>query len=362
MMNVSKQSMRWWMSVWVLGLLAACSQDDPGPARSSTEGEWAIPRTQVFDGGPGKDGIPSIDRPVFGSIASETANVSNDELVVVVKAGDQVRAYPHNILDWHEIVNDAFDQGLNLALTYCPLTGTAIGWDREVDGSVTTFGVSGLLYNSNLIPYDRNTDSYWSQMLNLGVRGQHLERGIVTYPVSEMTFGAFKSAFPDGVVLTQNTGFDRRYGFYPYGSYLSVESTLFPVSREDRRIFGKERVLGIQHEGITRVYQLTHFEDTHVLLDEIDGASVVIFGSESQGFANGYFSRELNGETIRFQSTDGESGVVATDQFGNQWNLFGEAISGPDAGEVLTPTASYIGFYFAWVAFNEEVEIFEAEN
>lgn len=345
-----------------LVIMASCSSDEPLPGGTADSGEWAIPRNQVFDGGPGKDGIPSIDRPVFGDISGESSNVSNDELVVVVKVGDEIRAYPHEILDWHEIVNDDFSQGLDLALTYCPLTGTAIGWDREIDGQVTTFGVSGLLYNSNLMPYDRVTDSYWSQMLNQGVQGENLNRSIVRYPVSEMTFGAFKTEFPDGQVLTRDTGFDRRYGLYPYGNYLSVESTLFPVNREDRRIFGKERVLGIQQGTFTRVYQLGHFRESSVLLDEIDGVQVVIFGDETQGFANGYHNKEINGELLNFESFDGENGIVAVDQFENQWNLFGEVVSGPNEGETLEPTASYIGFYFAWIAFNEGVEIFEGQE
>lgn len=333
--------------------LSGC-QDDVESNRA-----WTIPATAVFDGGPGKDGIPSIDSPSFGDIASQDGNIPDDDLVVVVKAGDEIKAYAHNILDWHEIVNDDFNDGLNLALTYCPLTGTAIGWDRMINGNVTTFGVSGLLYNSNLIPYDRATDSYWSQMLNESVSGDLISQTIVRYPVAEMTFAAFKEEFPNGRVLTRNTGFSRTYGLYPYGSYLTTNNTLFPVDRSDDRIFAKERVLGVQVGDITRVYQLHLFEETNVLTDNIEGQDLIIFGNQTQGFANAYLVKSLNSETLTFESVNGENGIVARDQFGNEWNLFGEAVTGPDAGESLIAAAGYIGFYFAWVAFNAEVEIFE---
>lgn len=339
-----------------LAVLSAC-QNDANEVR--TNSEWTIPTTAVFDGGPGKDGIPSIDSPSFGDIANQDDNIPDNDLVVVVKAGDEVKAYAHNILDWHEIVNDAFDDGLSLALTYCPLTGTAIGWNREINGSVTTFGVSGLLYNSNLIPYDRATDSYWSQMLNESVSGELINQAIVRYPVAEMTFAAFKEEFPEGKVLTRNTGFNRTYGLYPYGSYLTTDNTLFPVDRQDSRIFSKERVLGVQSGELTRVYQLSLFENNNYLTDNLNGQELIIFGNQTQGYANAYIAKTLNNETLTFESIDGVNGVVARDQFGNEWNLFGEAVSGPNSGETLLPASAYIGFYFAWVAFNADVEIFE---
>lgn len=343
-------------SVTVLAILSACQQDVNEVSRGA---EWKIPSTAVFDGGPGKDGIPSIDNPVFGDIASQDANIPDEELVVVVKAGEEVKAYPHHILDWHEIVNDDFNQGLSLALTYCPLTGTAVGWNREINGSVTTFGVSGLLYNSNLIPYDRATDSYWSQMLNASVNGELSGQEIDRYPVTEMTFSAFKTLFPNGQVLSRNTGFDRSYGLYPYGDYLTMANTLFPVDRRDDRLFAKDRVLGVQLGTLTRVYTLDLFATDHFLTDNLNGQDLIIFGRQTQGFANAYMARSFNGEALLFESIDEPNGAIARDQFGNNWNLFGEVIAGPDLGATLEPAPGYIGFYFAWVAFNDDVQTFE---
>ncbi len=338
-------------------LVFACSGDDGSLSEGSSQ-DWIIPAAEVIDGGPGKDGIPSIDNPIFAGIEEEEGNINDSDLVVVVAVGQEVRAYPHNILDWHEIVNDRIES-LNIALTYCPLTGTAIGWDREVDGQVTSFGVSGLLYNSNLMPYDRNTDSYWSQMLNQSVRGANVSREIARYPVVEMTWKAFKNYYPDGLVLTRRTGVSRRYGDYPYGDYRSNGSLLFPVSHSDNRIFGKARVHGIQRGGITRVYQFSDFETNSVVTDQVDGTQVVLFGNKEASFIVSFEVPQINGEELLFSAIEGESpDIVAGDQFGNEWNIFGKAISGPNTGQQLVATSSYMGFYFSWVAFNGNVEIF----
>ena len=123
---------------------------------------WLIPVGEVFDGGPGKDGIPALSNPQLVA-SSEVSFLGDGDLVIGVVIGGVARAYPHVILDWHEIINDQVG-GEAYSLTYCPLTGSGIGWDRALSANATTFGVSGKLYNSNLIPYDRETDSYWSQM------------------------------------------------------------------------------------------------------------------------------------------------------------------------------------------------------
>ena len=143
-----------------------------GPGNGTIPGNstWSIPSNQVFDGGPGKDGIPALVNPAM--VSSVQANyLTDNDLVIGFKVGDDVRAYPHQILDWHEIINDVVGEQ-PLAITYCPLTGTGIGWNRVISGNTTTFGVSGLLFNTNLIPYDRSTDSNWSQMKLECVNGQ----------------------------------------------------------------------------------------------------------------------------------------------------------------------------------------------
>ena len=157
----------------ICAVLIGCSSSDKdelspaeetGSGNSPSSSSWLIPIDEVKDGGPGKDGIPSIDSPKFVFVNDAGAEYLNgSDLVVGYVNGDVVRAYPHQILDWHEVVNDKVGND-NITISYCTLTGTAFGWKSMTNGTQSTFGVSGLLYNSNLILYDRNTDSYWSQL------------------------------------------------------------------------------------------------------------------------------------------------------------------------------------------------------
>ena len=186
----------------LLYLFGSCAQSTDDTCENSAD--WAIPSCEVFDGGPGKDGIPSVDEPQF-SFTNTIDFLSGEDLVVGVYENGTYKAYPHPILDWHEIVNDNIG-GRPLAITYCPLTGTAIGWERAIDGEVTTFGVSGLLYNTNLIPYDRKTDTNWSQIFLKGINGELNERSIETYPVIETSWETWQMLFPNASVMNTNTG------------------------------------------------------------------------------------------------------------------------------------------------------------
>ena len=173
----------------VMIIFIACSKDAETTSGSQ---EWLVPSNEVRDGGPGQDGIPSIDTPNFSTV-SQVGFLNPNDIVIAIETEGGVKAYPHPILDWHEIVNDDLAGGKSLALTYCPLTGTAIGWDGMVNGNKTTFGVSGLLYNSNLIPYDRVTDSNWSQMSHKCVNGPLIGTEIGTFHVVEMSFNALST-------------------------------------------------------------------------------------------------------------------------------------------------------------------------
>lgn len=169
-------------------------------------GSWLVPCQQIVDGGPGVDGIPSVDEPKFSKV-QDIQFLEDWELVLVVKNEKTIKAYPHVILYYHEIINDQIGE-LPLAVTFCPLTGSGIGWNRKINGSVTEFGVSGLIHKNNLIPYDRNTGSRWSQMLGKSINGELKGKEINTVQTLEMTWGAFKDAFPNSLVLNTETGFE----------------------------------------------------------------------------------------------------------------------------------------------------------
>ncbi|MDX1666140.1 MAG: DUF3179 domain-containing protein [Saprospiraceae bacterium] len=346
---------------------SACStveeNDEPGGGIGPTDpnsSDWLIPSNQVFDGGPGKDGIPSIDDPQFSNVDEIDFLLQND-LVIGVKVGSTIRAYPHPILDWHEIVNDEVS-GMGLAITYCPLTGTAIGWKRDhIDGTRTTFGVAGLLYNTNLIPYDRATDSNWSQMLLKSVNGELIGEEIETYPLVEMPWSTWKTLFPDSEVLNLNTGFNRAYGNYPYGDY-RTNNNLFisPVNPRDDRLPSKERGLGVIVDGAAKFYRFEHFGGgtVKVITDSFKGQELVVVGSQELNFMVAYQRRLNDGTMLEFTAVDGEGDVVMEDQEGNRWNIWGEAVSGNRQFERLQPTESYIGMWFAWGAFYPRPEIF----
>lgn len=341
-------------------LFSSCANDDFVPP-TTTGGtvnttEWLIPTDEVRDGGPGKDGIPSIDSPGFDDIAS-TDYMDSDDLIIGFKVGEEVRAYTHPVLDWHEIVNDRIGD-VNIALTYCPLTGTAIGWDRKINGFVTTFGVSGLLYNSNLIPYDRNTNSNWSQIRLDCVNGALAGREIELFQVVETTWETWQAMYPDSKILTTFTGFSRQYGTYPYGNYRTSEDLIFPVSRTDNRLHPKERVLGLIVEGKVKAYTFDSFETAAVVEDNFNELDLIVAGSKADNYLVA-FQRTHEGLTFSAFSNPEFPDVIMKDDEGNEWNIFGEAVVGPRVGERLDNVTSFIGYWFSWAAFYSDVEIFE---
>ncbi|HFA47641.1 MAG TPA: DUF3179 domain-containing protein [Bacteroidetes bacterium] len=321
-------------------------------------GNWIIPKDQVFDGGPGKDGIPSIDSPEFGTIADNDIWAASDK-IIAIKVGDEIRGYPHPILDWHEITNDEIN-GLPIALTYCPLTGTASAWKREFNGTKTTFGVSGLLYNANLMPYDRATDSRWSQLLLSSVEGKNVGLKIETYPVLETKWETFKALFPDAKVMTTNTGFSRNYERYPYGDYRTNNNNLlFPIAKDDDRLPRKERGLAVIINEKAKFYRFDSFAggDLVVKEDVFESTDLVVFGSQNKNFMVAFNARMEDGTKLEFSVSGTDAGTV-TDNEGNIWNLFGEAVSGPRAGTKLPSIDNLIGYWFSFGAFYPGLQIY----
>jgi len=341
----------------VLCLLAtfflACGDSDSTDGGSN---EWLIPENQVFDGGPGQDGIPSVDNPQF-SLATETTYLNDNDLVVGVVTDTEVKAYPHPILDWHEIVNDRIGD-LSLAITYCPLTGTAIAWDRMVNGQETTFGVSGKLYNTNLMPFDRRTESYWSQIRLDCVNGDLISQKINTSQVLETSWATWKRLYPESQVLTRDTGFDRQgYVNYPYQDYRTNNSfIIFPVSNLDERLPAKERVLGVFGAQTERAYSIELFDEPRAIYDEIDGTSIIVLGSKADNFVVAYEdNQDLEGLTINLDND--RSVAIASN--GNEVTLSGEILKDGQRIGQLNPVDSYMAFYFSLGAFHPEIEVFE---
>lgn len=352
-------------------LLTACSKDDPPGTIGQTPGntdcedsaEWTISSCAVFDGGPGKDGIPSVDAPNF-ILASDVDYLEDTDLVVGVFSDGALKAYPHPIMDWHEIVNDKIGN-TSMAITYCPLTGTAIGWDRMIDGALTSFGVSGLLYNTNLIPYDRKTDSNWSQIGLESVNGTQAGNRITTHHLIETEWETWKTMFPNSLVMTEDTGFDRNYGTYPYGDYRTNHRFLiFPVSNEDERLERKERGLGILINGRAKFYNRGSFRDAPITVvpDNFLGTELVVIGSWDKNIVVAYERTLEDGTALTFTAIEDESNdssAVMIDNEGNKWNILGVAVEGPREGSRLTAPESFIGYWFAWATFYPDLELYE---
>ena len=328
----------------------SCKKND-----DSSGGDWAIPSDQVFDGGPGKDGIPSVDNPIFID-AGLVDFLDPDDLIIAVEVDGEVRGYPHRILDWHEIVNDEI-KGLPLAITYCPLTGTGTAWKRKINGVTTTFGVSGLLYNTNIIPYDRETDSNWAQMLLRAVKGEMKGQKIETYPVLETTWATYQSRWADSKVMSTETGFNRNYSQYPYGDYRTNNyKVIFPLEVDDDRRPRKERGLGVIINGKAKFYGFENFPGPDIVVwnDVFEGKNLVLFGSQDKNFIIAFESKLEDGTPVSFPlATD----QVIKDVDGNIWSVFGEAKEGPFNGQHLVPVDNFIGYWFSWGAFYPGLEI-----
>ncbi len=226
---------------------------------------WTIPNGKVLTV-LGQDAIPAIDNPKFEefdlklSVISEGYFIQDDELVIGVTVDGTTRIYPHSILNWHEIVNDRIGD-FYFSLSFCPITGTAVMWERELDGIITTFGVSGLLYNGNVIPYDRNTGSLWSQMKQNCIFGSLVGENMRNVQVLESTWGTWKVLKKNPEVMTTETGFGKDYRVNPYEKYITDHSHLsYPVEYDDERLPRKERVLGIIINGKAKAYQFQDFE------------------------------------------------------------------------------------------------------
>jgi len=346
-------------SVFLIGCSSVSSEGPTTTDNNSPKSpDWLIPQDQVFDGGPGRDGIPPIENPKFGPSNGESY-LNNDDLVIAVKVGNEIKAYPHPIMDWHEIVNDNIG-GRKVSVTYCPLTGSAVIWNRTLkNGSATTFGGSGLLYNTNLILYDRQTLSNWSQFLLECVNGPLIGEEISTTPVFETRYSTWKLMYPDSKMLTRNTGFNRPYGTFPYRDYKTNNNyLLFPVNITDTRLPQKERILGVIFNGGSKVYRINLFgADIKIIKDNVGGTPIVVVGTTPKNFAVAYQSTLNDGTSLQFTALQNSLPLIMKDNEGNKYDVFGFAVEGPRKGIRLKATKSFTAYWFAWAAFYKDAII-----
>lgn len=330
-----------------------------------------VPYSDVLSGGPPKDGIPAIDNPLFTSVSEADEYLQDLEPVIFFQVGEDARAYPLQVLTWHEIVNDVVD-GKPVAITFCPLCNTAIAFDATFDGQELDFGTTGRLRFSNLIMYDRQTETWWQQATGEGIAGEYAGEQLTFLPASIIGWAEFKDEFPDGKVLSRETGFARDYGRNPYAGYDNINSSpfLFRGPETPGVLPAMARVLTVDLDGEAVAFPYELLQEQSVINDTISGSEVVVFWQpgtasalDSSRIAEGddvgagvAFSPIVDGQVLTFSLVDGK---IIDDQTGSQWDVFGQATSGELSGTQLEPVVSVNHFWFSWAAFKPETRIYQ---
>ncbi len=365
-----------WLSVGV----AACGGGErsgasaPGGLRVSTA-EWKtdfsrhdVPLSEFTSGGPGRDGIPPIDKPKF--VSQETADrwLDDREPVLVVELDGEARAYPVQILTWHEIVNDDL-AGRPIAVTFCPLCNSSVVFDRRVDGRELTFGTTGNLRKSDLVMWDRQTESWWQQFSGEAIVGRLTGERLVPLASQTLSWKDYRDRHPTGDVLSRETGFSRDYGRNPYEDYDTPDEEPFLFDGEsDERLPPKERVAAVFVGDEAAVVSFPRLRRRGVTSFEIAGIPVVVMfkagvasalddadiaESEDVG-TSAAFDRRIDGRPLDFE----RRGVHTVDrQTGSRWDITGRATHGPLRGRRLTAVRHDQQFWFALAAFLPEARI-----
>lgn len=326
----------------------------------------SVPLSELEPGGPPRDGIPAIDAPKFVPVAAADW-LADDAPVIAVELGGEARAYPLEILIWHEIVNDTI-AGRPVAVTFCPLCNASLAFWRRIDGRVLDFGTTGWLRMSDLVMYDRQTFSFWQQLTGTAIVGTLTGEKLQEVPSRIAAFGEFRAAHPEGRVLSRDTGYRRSYGRNPYAGYDRIDDNpLLAVG--DGRLAPMQRVLAVRGEGWQRIYPLRLFRERALIQEDAHGLPLLVLGGAAVrsaldaeridagrhvGTAAAY-DRRIDGHTLDFEF-DGEA--LRDVQTGSSWDRSGRAVAGELEGNRLTLLPGGVHFAFAWLAFHPESEIY----
>lgn len=277
-----------------------------------------IPSWDIVAGGPGKDGIPALSDPSFVN-AKKDNWLKKDDLVIGVTINGVSKAYPLRILNYHEVVNDEFDNR-SVAITYSPLCGSAMAYRTEDKHNEWELAVSGLLYNNNALYFDRQTESLWSQVSGRAVSGKVAGAQLELLPTTLTTWENWKENHPQTLLLSKETGFKRNYELDTYEYYASTDRLMFPINHNDNRLKLKERILGIEVGGVFKAYPYTTLASTN---DDNDFVTEDI----------------VNGQNIKISFNKSANAAYVTDTEG-----------------IALPSASM--YWFAWSAFHPETVLF----
>ena len=324
---------------------------------------------ELMSGGPPKDGIPAIFTPKFETQDEASEWLDDKEPVIGLEINGEAKAYPLSILIWHEIANDEVG-GVPVAVSFCPLCYSAIVYDRRVRGVVPYFGVSGLLRNSDMVMYDNVTESFWQQFTGEAIVGDMVGEKLELIPTQIISFKQFKDAYPNGKILSKDTGYNRNYGKNPYVGYDDIDQRPFLFKGDvDDRLPPNEKVIAIKEGNINKAYPYSITMEEHVINDIIDGKPVVIFHGEGAVSAldegtiadskevgsTGVFSPVVDDRTLTFKY---ENGFFIDNETGSKWDITGKAVDGKYRGKNLERIKHGDYFAFAWFAFRPETEIY----
>jgi len=317
------------------------------------------------------DSIPSIDEPKFIAPRKAEEWLSAEEPVAVLEIEGDARAYPFQIMTWHEIVNDVVG-GTPVAVTYCPLCNSALAYPRKVGTRILEFGTSGSLYTSALVMYDRQTESLWLHFEGLAIEGPLEGTRLEFIPVQTLSFEQFRREHPGGKVLSRNSGFSRNYGQNPYDFYDTAERPFLFDGEVDERLPAIARVVAVEIEDEAVAYPygvLSSDEGASVAHDAVGGEEIVVFWRAGVRSAldnpeielgrdvgtSGVFLRTVRGQELTFRV---EGGEIVDEQTGSVWSLGGRVRSGNFQGEELTSVHHLDTFWFAWSSHKPDTEIF----
>jgi hypothetical protein len=358
--------------------------EDPGTPRFSTAG-WStdftissVPFDEIFSGGPGKDGIPAIDSPDFESIDEARSWVTANGPVIALEIDGDARAYPLAVLTWHEIVNDTVGD-VPVIVTFCPLCHTALAFERTLDGTVHDFGVSGNLRFSDMVMYDRQTETWWQQATGQGIIGDLTGAKLEFVPSQLIGFDQFAEAYPEGIVLSRDTGHRRDYGRNPYVGYDTIDQQPFLFEGvTDGRMPPKERVvtLGEQDSESPLAIPYSELRQVGAVNLDFEGQPTVALWAPGANSAldrayidegtdvgaTGVFSAVVDDQSLTFERDEAEDAPITDVETGSTWDITGRAIEGPLAGTVLEPLNNGDHFWFAWAAFVPHTDIWTTEG
>lgn len=295
--------------------------------------------------------IPPLMDPAFETVASADQYLTDDGFGIGVAVEGRHRFYPVQILVWHEVVNDTF-RGKPLLITFCPLCRSGAVYERSADGVETTFGAAEEVWNSNILLYDKKTDSLWSQLDGIARRGTDLGKRLSPYPSLWMTWGAWKRAYSSGQVLSRNTGFTRDYTFDPYGEYRTNQQVWFLTAKKDDRLATKERVYGVTVGEAAVAYSEKNFAGNMIIHDTIGGRPVVVW-KDAETRAVSAFTRDMTARVLTFAS---RKSVFVDSETGSVWTADGISVSGALKGSHLERLPIVSSFWFCWFAAHPETE------